>query len=41
MSDKKKKDIPAQEPENEEPAVVVPQKQPMVGMANIFSLFDF
>ena len=30
-----------QEPENEEPAVVVPQKQPMVGMANIFSLFDF
>lgn len=30
-----------QEPENEEPAVVVPQKQPMAGMANIFSLFDF
>ena len=25
-----------QEPENEEPAVVVPQKQPMAGMANIF-----
>ena len=24
-----------------EPAVVVPQKQPMAGMANIFSLFDF
>ena len=30
-----------QEPENEEPAVVVPQKQPMAGMANFFSLFDF
>lgn len=30
-----------QEPGNEEPAVVVAQKQPKAGMANIFSLFDF